>query len=32
MHRIAFPLAVSLLAAAASAQLQVVIPAGMATA
>jgi PKD repeat protein len=32
MQRIAFPLAVSLLAAAASAQLQVVIPAGMATA
>ncbi len=32
MQRIAFPLAVSLLAATASAQLQVVIPAGMATA
>ena len=32
MQRVAFPLAVSLLVAAASAQLQVVIPAGMATA
>ena len=32
MLRVAFPLAVSVLAAAASAQFQVVVPAGMATA